>query len=183
MQQTKYTTYAYLIPSLTASRLTRYAREDLARCEHSIRCHFHIKARKPAKGKKRAVSVEEDPPFQEAAPTSRAGPSHPTKRKREEASDLEEDQDIINISSDADEDDCLLEVTPPPRSRGGQKPSGSRTQRVETKPNVVNVDLDSEEEIYVPDSDQDDWVYSHRPQPRQRRRTKSPATMADLSDF
>jgi len=185
VQQTAYTTYAYLVPSPTASRLTRHAREDLAACNHSVRCQFHIKARKSAKGKKRAAPVEGDSPLQGTATTSRARPSLPTKRKREEKS-VPEDDDVIDISSDAedeDEDDDILEADPPPRSRGGREPLGSRTWKAEASPNVVRVDPDSEEEIYDLGFDGDEWMYSHRQQPRQRRRTKSPPTMADLSDF
>jgi len=195
VQQTAYASYAYLIPSPSASRLTQHAREDLARCNHSVRCHFHIKPRKSAKGKKRAAPAEEDPPLQETASTSRARHSHPTKRKHEELSDPEEGGSVINISSDKegdDDDDELLEVDPPPRSRRGREPLGSLTRKVEARPNVVKVDPDSEEEFYFSDFDEeinaidldeDGWMRSHRSHPRQRRRTKSPPTMADLSDF
>jgi len=185
VQQTKYTTYAYLIPSLTTSRLTRHAREDLARCDYSVRCHFHIKARKNAKGKKRATPVEEDVLPQDTATTSSTRPPHQTKREREEADDLEGGEEVIEISSDAVyEDDEILEGDPPPRSRGDQKPLHSGTRKAEARPNVMEVDFDSEEEFNVPDSDDDGvWTYSHRSHPRKRRRTQSPATMADLSDF
>jgi len=184
VQQTKYATYAYLIPSPAASRLTRYARQDLANCDFSIWCHFAVKVRKSAKGKRRAVSVEEGPPPQDTATTSRAKLSYPVKRKREEVDDPEDDESVIEISSDAVyEDDEVLEADPPPRSRGGRNPLDSGTRKVETRPNVTNVDSDSEE-LYFPDSEEDGvWAYSHRPHPRQRGRTKSPATMADLSDF
>jgi len=175
VQQTKYATYAYLIPSPTASRLTRYAREDLTNPDHSIWCHFAVKVRKPAKGKKRAVPVEEGPLPQDTATTSGAKPSYPTKRKREEVDDPKDDESVIEISSDAMyEDDEILEAGPPPRSRGSGNPLDADTRKV---------DSDSEE-LYFPDSEDDGvWTYSHRPHTRQRRRTKSPATMADLSDF
>lgn len=178
VQQTKYATYAYLIPSLTASRLTRHAREDLAKCDFSVRCHFPIKEGKSGKGKKRAASVEEDSPPRDAATTSRAKPSYPTKRKREEVDDPGDDENVIEISSDAVyEDDDVLEVSLPPRHVGGRKPLDSGTRKVEARPNIMEVDSDSEE------IEDDVWMYSHRSQPRRRRRTKSPATMADLSDF
>jgi len=198
VQQTAYTSYAYLIPSLAASRITQHAREDLARCNHSVRCHFHIKALKTAKGKKRAAPAKGDSPPQEIATTSGTRHSYPTKRKREELSDPEEDGSVINISSDAegegeDEDEELLKAVPPPRSRRGQELSISLApQKTEARPNVIKVDFDSgeeiyfsdfNEEIYAPDLDEGDWMYSHRSHPRQRRRTKSPPTMADLSDF
>ncbi|KAF9652354.1 ATP-dependent DNA helicase [Thelephora ganbajun] len=185
VQQTTYTTYAYLIPSLTASRITRHAREDLAKCDYSVRCHFPIKVRKNAKGKGRAVSVEGSLPPQNHSSTSRAGPSHLTKRKREEVDDPGDDETVIEISSDAAYGgDEILEADPPPRSRGGQKPLGSGTRKAEARPDVMAVDSDPGEESYVPDSEGDDvWMYSHRPNQRQRRRTKSSTTMADLSDF
>jgi len=184
LRSTAYTTYTYLIPSPAASRLTRHAREDLERCEFSVRCHFPIKARKSAKGKRRAVSVEEDPPPQDAATTSRAKPSCPTKRKREEVDDPEDDENVIEISSDVGyEDDEILEAGSPPQFRGGWKPSDSGTRKAEARPNVTNVDSDSEENDIADFEGDDVWMYSHRPHPQQRRRTKSPATMADLSDF
>lgn len=180
VQETKYAAYAYLIPSPTAFRLTRYAREDLASCDFSIRCHFAVKVRKNAKGKRRAVSVDEGPAPQDTATTSRAKPSYP-KRKREEVDDPADDESVIEISSDAVyEDDEILEADPPPRPRRGRNPLDSGTRKAEAKPRV---DSDAEE-LYFPDSEEDGvWIYSHRPHPRQRRRTKSPATMADLSDF
>jgi len=183
VQQTKYTTYAYLIPSLTASRLTRHARESLNKCEYSVRCHFLIKVRKNAKGKKRAVLVERGPSPQDTVTTSGAGPSYLTKRKREEVDDLEDDENVIEISSDAaNGDDEIIEADPPPRSRRGWKPLDSGTRKEGTRHNVTNVDSDPLEDQYVPDSEEDDdWTYSHRSNAR-RRRTKSP-TMADLSDF
>lgn len=186
IQQTSYTSYAYLIPSHnTAPRLTRHAREDLARCDHSVRCHFPIKVRGTAKGKKREAPAKEDPPPQDTATTSKVRLSHPTKRKREEVDDPEEGASVIEISSDAAyEDDETLEANPPPRSRGDRKPLGSGTRKAEARPNVTKVDFDSEEELDVHDSEEGDvWTYSHRPHPRRRRRTESPATMADLSDF
>lgn len=140
------------------------------------------------KGKRQAAPAEGDPPVQGTATTSGTRLSLPTKRKREEASDPEEDDDVINISSDtgaADEYDYddLFEADTPPRSRRGREPLGSLTRKAETRPNVIKVDPDSEEEIDIPDFDEDDWTYSHRPPPQQRRRTKSPLTVADLSDF
>ena len=185
MQQTAYKSYAYLIPSPTASRLTHHSREDLARCNYPVRCHFPIKVRKKAKGKGRAVSPEGDPPPQNTATTSRAKLSHPTKRKRKEADVPEEDDSVIDISSDvAGEDDEILEIDPSPQSRRDRKPLNPRTRKAESKSNVIEMDPDPEEDIEVPDSDDDGvWMYSHRPPPRQRRRTKSPTTMADLSDF
>ena len=197
MQQTAYKSYAYLIPSPSASRLTQHAREGLARCNHSVRCHFHVKARKSAKGKRRAAPVKEDSPLQETATTSGARYSHPTKRKHEELSDPEECGSVIDISSDTEggdegEDDELLEADSPPRFRRGREPLGSLTRKAEARPNVVRVDPDSEEEFHSSDfdegvdaldPDEDSWTYSHRSHPRQRRRTKSPPTMADLSDF
>lgn len=184
IQQTKYASYAYLIPSLTASRLTRHARGDLEKCGFSIWCHFAIKGRKTAKGKRRAMSAEEDPPPQGIATTSRAKPSYPMKRKHEEVDDPEDDENVIEISSDAVyEDDEILEVDSPPRFRRGRNHLDPGTQKAEARPNVTQVDSDPEE-LYASDSDEDDvWTYSHRQHPRQLRRTKSPATMADLSDF
>jgi len=130
------------------------------------------------------MSVEKDPPPQDTATTSGAGPSYLTKRKREEVDDPEGDECVIEISSDAPHgDDEILEADPPPRSRGGWKPLDSGTRKVGTRPHVTIVDSDPTEDLYVPDSEEDDvWGYSHRSNPRRRRRTKSP-TMADLSDF
>jgi len=179
IQQTKYASYAYLIPSPAASRLTRHAREDLAKCDYSVRCYFPVRVRKNARGKKRAAPVEEKPP-QDTAITSETRPLRPSKRKREEADDPEEDEAVIEISSDvAYEDYEILEVGPSSRSQGGRKPLDSGTQ--EARPNVTKAD--SEEGIDVHDSDEDVWMYSHRSNPLQRRLTQSPATMADLSDF
>lgn len=179
MQQTQYTSYAYLIPSPTAPRITRYAREDLARCDYSVRCHFHIKVRKNAKGKARALSDDEDPPPQGIATTSRARPLHLTKRKREEVDDQEGDENVIEISSDAAyEDDEILEADPPDRPRGDRKLSNPTTRGVGLRSNVMQA------EGWSADSEEDEiWIYSQRPKPRQRRRTKSPSTMADLPDF
>ena len=116
-------------------------------------------------------------------------------------SDPEEGGGVIDISSDSegeaegedeDEDEELLRAVPPLRSRRGREPPVSLAPRkAEARPNVVRVDPESEEEIYFSDFDEeiyaldneDDWTYSHRSHPRQRRRTKSPPTMADLSDF
>ena len=186
MQQTAYTSYAYLIPSITAPRLTRYMREDLARCEYPVQCHIPVKVRKNLKGKKRAVSVEDDPPLQDAATTLNARPSHPTKRKHDEGDDPEE-VEVINISSDVeDEGNELLEAGPLPQSRGGANSLNSRTREAETRPDVMRVGFDSDDEFCISsfgDEEDEAWTYSHRPHPRQRRRTKSPTTMADLSDF
>jgi hypothetical protein len=185
VQQTKYASYAYLIPSPTASRLTRRARKDLAQCGFSIWCYFPIKERKPAKSKKSVPSVEKGPQPQGAATTSRAKHLCPTKRKREEVDDPEDDEDVdvIEISSDAVyEDDEILEANPPPRSRGGRNPLNHDTQEPKARQNVTSVDSDLEE-FLISDSGEDNvWTYSHRPHRRQHRRTKSP-TMADLSDF
>jgi len=182
VQQTKYTTYAYLVPSPAASRLTRYERGGLANCGFSIWCHFAVKVRKSAKGKKRAVSAEEGTPPQNTATTSRAELSYPERRKREGVDDPDDDESVIEISSDAVyEDDEILEADPPPQSRGGRNPLGFGTRKARL--DVTRVDSDPEE-FFSSDSGEDDgWTYSHRPPPRQRRRTKSPATMADLSDF
>ena len=183
VQQTKYATYAYLIPSPAASRLTRYARQDLANCDFSIWCHFAVKVRRSAKGKRRAVSVEEGPPPQDTATTSRAKPSYPVKRKREEVDDPEDDESVIEISSDAVyEDDEILEAEPPPRFRGDRNPLDSGTRTAGARPNVTKVDSDPEDDTVDLEVD-DEWRYSHLPHPRQRRRTRSPATMAELSDF
>jgi len=182
IQQTKYATCAYLVPSPAASRLTRYEREDLANCDFSIWCHFAVKVRKSAKGKKRAVLTEEGPPPQNTAATSRAKLSCPAKRKCEEVDDPEDDEGVIEISSDpVSEDDEILEADPPPQFRGGWNPSDSGTRKARL--NVTKVDSDPEEFCISDSEEDDDWTYSHRPPPRQRRRTKSPATMADLSDF
>lgn len=127
------------------------------------------------------MSDEEDPP-QGIATTSKV---RQVKRKRKEVNESEENENVINISSDAEDgDEEILEATPPPRSRGGRKPSNSRIRKVEVKPDVMGVDSGPEEDIHISDSDEDgSWMYSHRPRPRRRRRTESPATMADLSDF
>ena len=182
VQQTKYASYAYLIPSPIASRLTRHARKDVAQCGFSIWCHFPIKGRKTANRKKSAASVEKGPQPQGAATTSRAEPLCPAKRKREEVDDPEDDEDVdvIEISSDAVyEDDEILEADPPPQSRRGRDPLN---QKPEVRQNVTTVDSDPEE-FLISDSGEDNvWTYSHRPHQRQHRRTKSP-TMADLSDF
>lgn len=180
VQRTQYATYAYLIPSLTASRITRHTRGGIPKCDYTISCHFPIRARKGMNGKKRAESVDKEPPPQGIATTSGARPSHPTKRKHEGTEDPEDDGNVIEISSDAVyEDDEVLEADPPPRSWGTHKPfRGSGTGEGGSRPNAMQVDSDSEGEW-----NDDGWTYSHRQKPRQRRRTKSPATMADLSDF
>lgn len=180
VQETQYATYAYLIPSLTASRITRHARGEIAKCDYTISCHFPVKVRKSVNGKKRAKSVEKESPPQGIATTSGARPSHPTKRKHEETDDLEDDGDVIEISSDVVyEDDEVLEADPPPRPRGIHNSfRGSGTGGGGSRPSAMQVDFDSGEEW-----NDDGWTYSHRQKPRQRRRTQSPATMADLSDF
>ena len=123
-----------------------------------------------------------DPLPQETA--TRAGPSRLTGKKRKEADDPEDDGDVIEISSDvAYEDDEIFEADPPPRPQGGRKPSGSGARGAGSRPDVMNVDSDPEEWNGADSEDDDVWVYSHRPKPRQRRRTKSPPTMADFSDF
>jgi ATP-dependent DNA helicase Q1 len=182
VQQTQYTSYAYLIPSLAALRITRYAREDIAKCDYSVQCYFPIKVRKTANGKTRALSDDEDPPPQGTTTSSGARPQ--TKRKREEVDDQEDDENVIEISSDVVyEDDEILEADSPHRSLGGQKLLDSGAWGVGSRPDVVNVDSDPEG-WSVADSEEDNgWSYSHMPKPRQRRRTKSPPTMADLSDF
>lgn len=126
------------------------------------------------------MSAEGDPPSREISTASEV---KLVKRKREEVDDLEEAENVINISSDAeDDDDEIIEASPPPRSRGRQKSSNPHTWKAEARPNVIGVDSDPEEEIHISDVDEDGvWMYSHRPQ--RRRRTESPATMADLSDF
>lgn len=187
VHQTQYASYAYLIPSFTAPRITLYARKDLGKCDYSVRCHFPIKVRKITKGKARSLSDDDsDPPPQGSATTSGARPPHLTKRKHGEMDDQEDDDDenVIEISSDvADEDDEILEADPPPRSRGGQKLLDSSTRGVGSGYDVI-VDSDSEERYpHDLEGDDDIWMYSHRPKPRQRRRTKSPPTMADLPDF
>lgn len=181
VQQTQYRTNAYLIPSLTAPRITRHPREDLAKCDYSIRCHFPMKV-KITKGKARAPLDDEGPPPQGIASTSRARPPHLTKRKRKEVDDQEDDENVIEISSDVVDDDEIFEADHPPRPLGGQKLLGSSTRGAEPRSYVI---VDSEPEGWSgPDSEEGDiWMYSHRPKPRQRRRTKSPSTMADLPDF
>ena len=184
VQQTKYTSYAYMVPSLIAVRITRYAREDLVRCEYSVPCHFPIKVRKNAKGKARALSDDEDLLPQGTATASGARPL--TKRKREEVDDQDgdDDENVIEISSDGVcEDDEILEADPPSRPRGGQKFLDSSTLGAGSKSNVVNVDSDSEGWSAADFEEDDSWMYSHRSKPRQRRRTKSPSTMENLSDF
>lgn len=185
VQQTKYASYAYLIPSPIASRLTRHARKDLAQCGFSVWCHFPIKERKPAKSKKSVLSAENGPQPQGAATTSRAKPLCPTKRKREEVDDPEDDEDVdvIEISSDAVyEDDEILEDDPPPRSRGGRNPVNPDTQKPGARQHVTIVDSDPEESLESDFGEDSVWTYSHRPHQRRHKRTKSP-TMADLSDF
>ena len=138
------------------------------------------------KGKPRALSDDEDSdlPPRGAATTSGARPRYLPKRKRGEVDDQEGDENVIEISSDVVyEDDEILEANPPPQSRGGQKLLNPSTRGVGSRSSVVKVDSDPEG-WSVADSEEDDiWTYSHRPKPRQRRRTKSPSTMADLSDF
>ena len=183
VRQTQYASYAYLVPSLAAPKITRHAREGLAKCDYSIRCHFPIKVRKNAKGKARALSDDDESLPQGTATTSMARPPHLTKRKREEVDDQEGGENVIEISSDVCEDDEILEADLPPRSRRGQKLFDSSTRAEGPRSNVMKVDSDLEE-WSVADSEEDDiWIYSHRPKPRQRRRTMSSATMADLSDF
>lgn len=124
------------------------------------------------------MSIDGDPSHQDAASTPGAGPSCPTKRKRRE-DDPEDDDDVIEISSDAvcEDDDSILEVGPPPKPRKGPKPLDIGNRGA---PSVSS----SEEEWNDPDSGEDDvWIYSHRPKRRRRSRTKSPTTVADLSDF
>jgi len=182
VQQTKWSTYAYLVPSPATSRLTRYEREDLANCDFPIWCHFTVKVKKSAEGKKRAVPAEEGPPPQNTATTSRAKLSCPAKRKHGGVDDPEDDESVIEISSDpVSEDDEVLEADPPPQSRGGWDPLDLGTRKARL--NVTKVDSDPEEFCLSGSEEDDGWTYSHRPPPRQRRRTKSPATMADLSDF
>lgn len=171
MQQTAYKTYAYLIPSPNTRLITQNAREDLAKSDFSVRCHFPTRVRGTAKGKKRAVAAEEDPQLQDTATNSGARPSPPTKRKREVEDDPEDDASVIEISSESEP----LEVDSSPPSRG-ENILGSSIRRG-WEPNDLEVLSDSG------GGGDAAWMRSFRQKPRQRRRTQSPGTMADLSDF
>jgi hypothetical protein len=171
VRQTKFTSYAYLIPSANTHLITRNMREDLAKSNFSVRCHFPIKVRGTAKGKNRAAAVEEDPQLQDTATDSETRPSHPTKRKREVEDDSEDDENVIEISSE-DEDDEPIEVDSSPRSRG-QNILGSSTGWERNAPEVLSDSGEGGDAV---------WIKSLRQKPRQRRRTQ-PGTMADLSDF
>jgi hypothetical protein len=188
VHQTTWTAYAYIIPSFTASQITRFARDDLGNCGVSVRCYLPSKARKTGKGKKRATSGGEDPPLPDTATTSRSGPSQLTgKRKRMD--DPEEDGSVIEISSDVayeeDEEDEISEADPSPRSRsrGGLKPLNSGTRGAGSRPQVMDVDSGPEEWMAGDSKDDEGWMFSQRSNPRHRRRTKLTSTMADLPDF